>query len=86
MDLFDKCRQFAHDHQLRRAEADGVYPYFIPFEDSDGTEVIFQGRSVLMMGSNNYMGLTTDLRVQEAAAKAVKRYGTSCTGSRFLNG
>ncbi len=86
MDLFEKCRQFTHAMQARQAQANGVYPYFVPFEDSDGTEVVFQGRSLLMMGSNNYLGLTTDRRVQEAAAQAVRRYGTSCTGSRFLNG
>lgn len=83
MDLFEKCRRFT---EAREAQERGVYPFFVPFEDSEGTEVIFQGRRILMMGSNNYLGLTIDPRVREAAAKAVQRYGTSCTGSRFLNG
>jgi 8-amino-7-oxononanoate synthase len=83
MDLFEKCSQYTY---AREAQAQGSYPYFVPFEDSEGTELIFQGRRILMMGSNNYLGLTTDPRVREASAKAVQRYGTSCTGSRFMNG
>lgn len=83
MDLFEKCRRFT---TARQVQAMGVYPFFVPFEDSDGTEVIFQGRRLLMMGSNNYLGLSTDPRVRDAAAQAIQRYGTSCTGSRFLNG
>ncbi len=86
MDLFEKCRQFTQDRYARQAQAEGAYPFFVPFEDSDGTEVTFEGRRVLMMGSNNYLGLTTDSRVREAAAEAIRRYGTSCTGSRFMNG
>jgi 8-amino-7-oxononanoate synthase len=83
MDIFDKCRDFT---QARMAQAAGVYPYFIPLEDTEGTEVMIRGRRVLMIGSNNYLGLTTDPRVREASINAVRRYGTSCTGSRFLNG
>ena len=64
----------------------GLYPYFLPLEDTEGTEVVVNGRKILMIGSNNYLGLTTDPRVREATIEAVKRYGTSCTGSRFLNG
>jgi len=70
----------------RMAQAAGLYPYFLPLEDTEGTEVTIGGRRVLMIGSNNYLGLTTDPRVRQAAIEATKRYGTSCTGSRFLNG
>lgn len=83
MDVFDKCYQFT---EARAIQALGLYPWFLPLEDTEGTEVIIDGRRVLMIGSNNYLGLTTDPRVRQAAIDAVKRYGTSCTGSRFLNG
>jgi 8-amino-7-oxononanoate synthase len=64
----------------------GVYPYFIPLFDTEGTEVVIDGRKLIMLGSNNYLGLTTHPQVREAAIEAVRRYGTSCTGSRLLNG
>jgi 8-amino-7-oxononanoate synthase len=64
----------------------GYYPYFIPLSDTEGTEVTIDGHDLIMIGSNNYLGLTTDSRVREAAIDAIDRYGTSCTGSRFLNG
>jgi 8-amino-7-oxononanoate synthase len=83
MDVFDKCYQYT---EARAVQALGLYPYFLPLEDTEGTEVIIDGRRILMIGSNNYLGLTTDPRVRQAAIDAVKRYGTSCTGSRFLNG
>lgn len=83
MDLFDKCSQFT---EARAMQALGLYPYFLPLEDTEGTEVIIDGRRVLMIGSNNYLGLTTDPRVRQAAIDAIGRFGTSCTGSRFLNG
>ncbi len=96
MDLLEKCRRFLADPAYaerlgypmspRTAEAQGLYPYFIPLEESEGTTVVIGGRRLIMIGSNNYLGLTTDPRVREAAADAVQRYGTSCTGSRFLNG
>ena len=63
-----------------------VYPYFIPVEENYGPRVVMDGREVIMVGSNNYLGLTRDPRVQEAAIKAIERFGTSCSGSRFLNG
>ena len=63
-----------------------AYPYFIPLEENHGTRVVMGGREVIMVGSNNYLGLTQDPRVQEAAIKAIERFGTSCSGSRFLNG
>jgi len=83
MDLFEKCRQFDTAHQAKEA---GIYPYFLPIEDSEGTEAVFDGHRVLMLGSNNYLGLTSDARVRQAAVEAVQRYGTSCTGSRLQNG
>ncbi len=83
MDLFDKCRQFT---AAREAQEAGFYPYFIPLTDSEGTEVIVGNHRLIMIGSNNYLGLTAHPRVREAALDATRRYGTSCTGSRFLNG
>jgi len=63
-----------------------VYPYFIPLEGSEGTEVEIGGHKLLMIGSNNYLGLTHHPKVRGAARDAIDRYGTSCSGSRFLNG
>jgi 8-amino-7-oxononanoate synthase len=83
MDLFTKCGEFT---AAREMQALGLYPYFLPLEDTEGTEVLIDGRRILMIGSNNYLGLTTDPRVRQAVIDAVERYGTSCTGSRFLNG
>ena len=83
MGLFDKCRQFT---RAREIAALGVYPYFHPIEASEATSVVIGGRRLVMIGSNNYLGLTQDSRVKEAAIKAVERYGSGCTGSRFLNG
>jgi 8-amino-7-oxononanoate synthase len=83
MDIFQKCRDYT---DAREAQAAGLYPYFLPLEDTEGTEVTIDGRRVLMIGSNNYLGLTTDPRVRQASIDAIKRFGTSCTGSRFLNG
>jgi len=83
MDIFDKAYNWTEADLAREM---GLYPYFLPLEDTEGTEVVVEGRKILMIGSNNYLGLTTDPRVREAAIEAVKRYGTSCTGSRFLNG
>lgn len=83
MDIFTKCFQFT---QAKEAIRDGYYPYFIPLSENEGTEVLYQGHRLIMCGSNNYLGLTTHPKVREAACKAVERYGTSCTGSRFLNG
>jgi len=83
MDLFDKCAKFTRAAEARAA---GYYPYFIPLDDTEGTEVVVNGKRMIMIGSNNYLGLTTHPKVRQAAIDAVKRYGTSCTGSRFLNG
>jgi len=83
MELFDKCYNFT---RAKEVMAMGVYPYFIPLSDTEGTEVTIDGRQLIMIGSNNYLGLTTHPKVREAAIEAVRQYGTSCTGSRFLNG
>jgi 8-amino-7-oxononanoate synthase len=83
MDIFEKCRNY---NEAKDAMERGVYPYFIPLDENEGTEVIYHGHRLIMCGSNNYLGLTTHPRVIEAATRALSRYGTSCTGSRFLNG
>lgn len=83
MDIFEKCRNYT---QAREAMKSGTYPYFIPLDENEGTEVEYKGNRLIMCGSNNYLGLTTHPKVKEAAEAAIKRYGTSCTGSRFLNG
>lgn len=83
MDIFEKAYGYT---DAREAIRQGYYPYFIPMAESEGTEAVFQGRRMIMCGSNNYLGLTTDPSVRRAAIEAVQRFGTSCTGSRFLNG
>ena len=96
MDLFEKCRRFASDPSMaesmgfptnpQRAKELGLYPFFIPLDHTEGTEVEIEGRRLIMLGSNNYLGLTMDPSVRNAAVEAIREYGTSCTGSRFLNG
>ena len=84
LDLFNRCTKFQRAKELIKT---GYYPYFRPISEAhDGTESTVFGRRLIMFGSNNYLGLTHDPRVQEAARKAVEKYGTGCTGSRFLNG
>ena len=83
MDLFEKCRTFTRADETK---ASGLYPYFKAIEESEGPVVHIEGRKVIMAGSNNYLGLTTDPRVKEAAARALERYGTGCSGSRYLTG
>ncbi len=83
MDIFEKCFNFT---AAKQAIKEGYYPYFIPLTENEGTEVVYRGHRLIMCGSNNYLGLTTHPKVREAACRAVERYGTSCTGSRFLNG
>ncbi len=83
MDIFHKCHSFT---LAREAIAEGYYPYFLALSDNEGTEAIYQGRRLIMCGSNNYLGLTTHPKVRQAAIDAIHRFGTSCTGSRFLNG
>ncbi|MGQ9674019.1 MAG: aminotransferase class I/II-fold pyridoxal phosphate-dependent enzyme [Candidatus Aminicenantales bacterium] len=96
MSLFEKCKGFYSDPAIaqkygypvnpRTARAMGLYPFFIPLDQTEGTEVTIEGKRLIMIGSNNYLGLTTHPKVKEAAIEAIRKYGTSCTGSRFLNG
>ncbi|HED04973.1 MAG TPA: pyridoxal phosphate-dependent aminotransferase family protein [Candidatus Fraserbacteria bacterium] len=83
MDLFSKCENY---HEVKQAKEQGYYPYFLPVCSAQDSEVIIEGRRVLMLGSNNYLGLTTHPQVKRAAIQAVEQYGTSSCGSRFLNG
>src|SRR5579859_6615314 len=82
-DLFEKCFEWRDAANAREA---GLYPYFQPIEETAGTEVTVGGKRLIMIGSNNYLGLTSDPRVKEAAIEAVRKYGSSCSGSRFLSG
>jgi 8-amino-7-oxononanoate synthase len=81
--LFDKCRSFT---RAREVQASGLYPYFKPISQSEDTTVLIEGKPRIMMGSNNYLGLTHHPAVLAAAKLALERYGSGCTGSRFLNG
>ncbi len=83
MDIFKKCIEYRSAKDVMEK---GIYPYFLALAENEGTEVVFNGKRMIMCGSNNYLGLTTHPKVKEAAIKAVERFGTSCTGSRFLNG
>lgn len=83
MDLFQKCFDFT---AAREAMAAGIYPYFHQLQSGQDTEVVIDHKKVIMVGSNNYLGLTSDPRVKQAAAEALAKYGTGCSGSRFLNG
>lgn len=82
-DLFDKCFKFTKAKELQE---EGWYPYFKPLESGPGAEVMVDGRQLIMIGSNNYLGLTQDERIKKAAKAAIDKYGSGCTGSRFLNG
>ncbi|MGB9694624.1 MAG: aminotransferase class I/II-fold pyridoxal phosphate-dependent enzyme [Caldisericaceae bacterium] len=89
MDIFGKFKNSDRESPIndaRLAIEKGIYPYFLPLEETEGTEVVINGRKLIMLGSNNYLGLTTHPKVKEAAINAVKEYGTSSTGSRFMNG
>ncbi len=83
MDIFEKCYDFTTAKEAIEA---GFYPYFIPLTGNEGTESDYQGHRLIMCGSNNYLGLTTHPKVRQAAIDAIHTFGTSCTGSRFLNG
>ena len=83
MDLFEKCNEFTEHRLAQRA---GIYPYFLPIAENHGTEVTINGRRLIMAGSNNYLGLTKHPKVMAAAEDALRRFGTSNNGSRFLNG
>ena len=81
--IFDKVVRYNDAETVRGL---GLYPYFREIESCQDTEVIIQGKKVLMLGSNSYLGLTNDPRVKKAAIDAIEKYGTGCAGSRFLNG
>ncbi|PKN80214.1 MAG: 8-amino-7-oxononanoate synthase [Candidatus Cloacimonetes bacterium HGW-Cloacimonetes-1] len=83
MGLLDKCKKF---QDARKAIASGYYPYFREISSEQDTEVICNGQKMLMLGSNSYLGLTTHPRVKEASIAAIRKYGSGCAGSRFLNG
>jgi 8-amino-7-oxononanoate synthase len=82
-DIFEKCFKFNAAKQLQKI---GVYPFFRVIESAQDPEVTMNGKKMIMVGSNNYLGLTNHPKVKEAAIEAVKKYGTGCAGSRFLNG
>lgn len=82
-DLFEKCFKFNTAKELQKA---GIYPFFRIIESAQDPEVYMNGRKMIMVGSNNYLGLTNHPKVKEAAVEAVRKYGTGCAGSRFLNG
>ena len=82
-DIFEKCFKFTTAKELQHA---GLYPFFRIIESAQDPEVILNGRKMIMVGSNNYLGLTNHPKVKEAAIEATRKYGTGCAGSRFLNG
>src|SRR5207237_6864692 len=83
MNIFEKCDTFT---LARQAMAMGLYPYFTPIQETTATEARIGGEWKIMVGSNNYLGLTHHPKVLEAGQKAMRRYGSGSTGSRFLNG
>jgi 8-amino-7-oxononanoate synthase len=83
VDIFEKCYKWTEAAEARAA---GIYPYFHALHTAQDTEVVMDGRRIIMIGSNNYMGLTNDERTKKAAKEAIDKYGTGCSGSRFLNG
>ncbi|MGB9720524.1 MAG: aminotransferase class I/II-fold pyridoxal phosphate-dependent enzyme [bacterium] len=84
MDLFKKCR--ATVEAVQRAKSIDIYPYFTPIESAQDHRVIIKGKEYIMIGSNGYLGLASDERLKHAAIEAIKKYGSTCSGSRFLNG
>jgi 8-amino-7-oxononanoate synthase len=84
MDVFEKCLKIYETTQ--RLRASGHYFFFRKLESAQDSEVVVNGKRVIMIGSNNYLGLTNHPRVKEAAIKAIERFGCGCAGSRFLNG
>lgn len=83
MNLFTKCYSFTKADDIKKM---GLYPYFRTIEKNEGPVVKIEGREIIMAGSNNYHGLTTHPKVLEAAHNALKKYGTGCSGSRYLTG
>lgn len=83
MDLFAKCSENKVVEEIKKQ---GIYPYFHELCSGQDTVVTIDNKKVIMIGSNNYLGLTSDPRVKEAGIAAIKKYGSGCSGSRFLNG
>ena len=83
MDLFKKCENL---EKVRLAKEQGIYPYFHQLNSKQGPQVVMEGKDIIMIGSNNYLGLTSHPEVIEAGVKALERFGSGCSGSRFLNG
>ncbi len=83
MDILEKCYR---PSLVQEVKAEGIYPYFHALESRQDCEVIMEGKRRIMLGSNNYLGLTTNPEIIEAGIKALEKYGTGCSGSRFLNG
>ncbi len=83
MDIFEKCFSFTRADEVKAA---GLYPYFHAIEENEGPVVFIEGKKMVMAGSNNYLGLTADPRVRDAAHKSIDKYGTGCSGSRYLTG
>ena len=83
MDLFDKCLSFTRADELKAAD---LYPYFTPIQEAVGNRIKVGGRPMIMVGSNNYLGLADHPRAKAAAKEAVDRYGVGTCGSRFLTG
>jgi len=81
--VLQKCFQW---EDAAKARQRGLYPFFRPITEARGSKVIIEGREYIMAGSNNYLGLATDPRMKKRAAEALEHYGTSCSGSRFMNG
>lgn len=86
MDIFDKCYNSEIVQLAKNLMKNGLYPYFKTFESGQDPEVTVAGKKLIMMGSNNYLGLTSDWRLKASAIRAVQKYGVGCVGSRFLNG
>ena len=82
-DLFKKCIEYTIADEVK---AQGLYPFFHPIDENEGPVVSFGGRKLVMAGSNNYLGLTADPRVKTASINAINKYGTSCSGSRYMTG
>ena len=83
IDLFEKCAKPSLAAEAKRL---GIYPYFHALESKQDVEVIMEGKRRIMLGSNNYLGLTTNSSVIEAGVQAYRTLGSGCSGSRFLNG
>ena len=83
MDLFKKCRDYVYAEKIKEMN---IYPYFHKLETKQAPEVVMEGKEIIMIGSNNYLGLTSHPEVIEAGVKAIEKYGSGCSGSRFLNG